>query len=221
MSTQSFHRYAYSATHAYNVPAAFTNYTATTQTPVYAANSYGLPVNVQNGAVLTVARGIFIQNLNYRCFPLDFHSLLLTVGQPVDYRLIRDSRTGTFKGHSTAAFRSQEQAQSAAYYVNHGEYMGMKLTVCLDKDTTAVGKTGAAFNCRLNYAICYSSTKQRVGSLHSHFPSTGKDRCIRNFAAMKWTCPSHPGFRVVYVLEDRLLAFCICPSVESGRVSCI
>jgi hypothetical protein len=90
-----------------------------------------MPVNVRNGAVLTEARGIFIQNLNF-----------LTVGQPVDYRLIRDPRTGTFKGHATAAFGSQEQAQRAAYYLNRVEHMGMTLTVRMDKETTAVGKTG-------------------------------------------------------------------------------
>jgi RNA recognition motif-containing protein len=134
--------YVYPPTQGYNVPVSYASYAPPTQAPVYSTNSYGMPVNVRNGAVLTEARGIFIQNLNFKCSLSDLHSLLLTVGQPVDYRLIRDPRTGTFKGHATAAFGSQEQAQRAAYYLNRVEHMGMTLTVRMDKETTAVGKTG-------------------------------------------------------------------------------
>jgi hypothetical protein len=142
MSTQSSHRYACPTTNGYNALAAFPNYTAPGRTPVYAANTYGILVNIQNGAFLAVARGIFIQNLNFRCSPSDLHSLLFTVGQPVDYKLIRDSRTGTFKGHATALFGSQEEAQRAACCLDRIEHMGMTLTVRMDKETTTVGRTG-------------------------------------------------------------------------------
>jgi hypothetical protein len=86
---------------------------------------------VFNDAVPTLpeARSVVIQNLNNRCSLLDLHSLLLTVGQPVDYKLIRGSVTGTFNGHATATFASQEQAQRAAYYLNRVEHMGMTLAV--------------------------------------------------------------------------------------------
>jgi hypothetical protein len=142
MPAQPLYGYAYTTTQVYNIPAPYPSYASPAQIPLYSTNSYGMPVNIRNGAVLTEARGIFIQNLNFRCSPSDLHSLLLTVGQPVDYKLIRDSRTGTFKGHATASFGSQEQAQRAAYYLNRVEHMGMTLTVRMDKETTAVGKTG-------------------------------------------------------------------------------
>jgi hypothetical protein len=141
MPPQSIYGYGYPTTQAYNVPGVYSNYAPPTQVPVYSANSYGMPVNIQHGAVLTEARGIFIQNLSYKCTPADFYSLLLTVGQPVDYRLIRDSRTGVFKGSATAAFGSQEQAQRAAYSLNRVQHMGMTLSVRMDKETTAVGQT--------------------------------------------------------------------------------
>jgi hypothetical protein len=142
ISTQPMYGYAYPPAQGYNVPVSYASYASPTQAPVYSTNSYGMPVNVRNGAVLTEARGIFIQNLNFRCSLSDLYSLLLTAGQPVDYKLIRDSRTGTFKGHATATFGSQEQAQRAAYHLNRVEHMGMTLTVRMDKETTAVGKTG-------------------------------------------------------------------------------
>jgi RNA recognition motif-containing protein len=110
--------------------------------PVYSANSHGMPVNVRHGAVLIEARGIFIQNLSYKCTPSDLRQLLLTVGQPVDYKLLREARTGVFKGSATAVFGAQEQAQYAAHYLNGVEHMGMKIIVRMDKETTAVGQAG-------------------------------------------------------------------------------
>jgi hypothetical protein len=140
-SSQPLHNYKYPTSRAYAVPTIYSSYRPPAQMPVYSANSYGIPVNVRNGAVLTEARGIFLQNLSYRCTPSDLYSLLLTVGQPVDYKLLRDARTGVFKGSATAAFGSQHLAVSAAHYLNGVEHMGMKLIVRMDKETTAVGQT--------------------------------------------------------------------------------
>jgi RNA recognition motif-containing protein len=101
-----------------------------------------MPVNVRHGAVLTEARGIFIQNLNFKCTPSDFYQLLLTVGHPVDQKLIKDPRTGVFKGAATAVFGTQEQAQHAARYLHGVKHMGMPLSVRMDKETTAIGQAG-------------------------------------------------------------------------------
>jgi RNA recognition motif-containing protein len=133
--------YGYPISQSYNVPAIYPTYAPPTQMPIYSANTFGMPVNVRHGAVLTEARGIFIQNLSYKCTLSDLHSLLLTVGQPVDYKLLRDSRTGVFKGLATATFGSQDLAQRAAYCLNRVEHMGMTLSVRMDKETTAVGQT--------------------------------------------------------------------------------
>lgn len=141
LPAQPAYGYSYPATH-YTIPAVSLGYGTPSQVPVYSSNPTGLPVNVRRGAVLTEARGIFIQNLSYKCTPTDLQSLLLTVGQPVEYHLMRDPRTNAFKGTATAKFYSKEYAQHAATYLNGREHMGMKLMVRMDKETTAVGQTG-------------------------------------------------------------------------------
>lgn len=142
MPVQPVYGYGYPAAQAYSTSTVYSGYAAPTQMPVYSASTHGMPVNVRHGAVLTEARGIFIQNLSYKCTLSDLYSLLLTVGQPVDHKLIRDRRTGVFKGAATAAFASKEAAQHAAHYLNRVEHMGMTLSVRMDKETTAVGQAG-------------------------------------------------------------------------------
>ncbi|OAL56955.1 hypothetical protein IQ07DRAFT_23494 [Pyrenochaeta sp. DS3sAY3a] len=112
-----------------------------TQAPIYSTSTNGIPVNVRGGAVLTEARGIFIRNLSYKATPDDLFNLLVTVGQPVHFNLIRDSRTGLFKGAATATFSSTEQAKYAVMCLDRLEHMGMMLSVRLDTETTAVGRS--------------------------------------------------------------------------------
>jgi hypothetical protein len=106
--------------------------------PAYALNTFGLLVNVQQGAILTEARGIFIQNLNYRCTALDLVQLLLTVANPVDVKLIRDSRTGIFKGSATALFATEEEASKVIKNLQGIEHMGMTLSTRQDKEPMIV-----------------------------------------------------------------------------------
>jgi hypothetical protein len=108
--------------------------------PIYSTNTNGMPVNIQGGAVLTEARGIFIRNLSYKCTPGDLNGLLLqTVGYPIHIQFLRDGRTGVFRGAATAKFASKELAQHAANTLNGREHMGMTLHVRMDTDTTVVG----------------------------------------------------------------------------------
>lgn len=109
--------------------------------PIYSIGTNGLPVNIRGGAVLTEARGIFIRNISYKATPDDLNRLLYTVGNPVDSHLLRDSRTGAFKGVATARFGSKDEAQHAAMQLNGREHMGMTLQVRMDTDTTVVGRT--------------------------------------------------------------------------------
>ncbi|KAG9189701.1 hypothetical protein G6011_06569 [Alternaria panax] len=109
---------------------------------VYSTSTNGMPVNVWGGAVLTEARGIFIRNLSFKCTSDDLNALLLqTVGYAIDIQLMKDSRTGVFKGVATAKFASKEVAQHAANTLNGREHMGMVLHVRMDTDTTVVGRT--------------------------------------------------------------------------------
>jgi RNA recognition motif-containing protein len=90
---------------------------------------------------LTEARGIFIRNLSYKCTVDDLNALLLqTVGYAIDIQLMKDSRSGEFKGVATAKFASRELAQHAANTLNGREHMGMTLHVRMDTDTTVVGR---------------------------------------------------------------------------------
>jgi len=135
MQTYSPQQVAY--THAPVYPAY-----ALPQPPVYSTSTNGMPVNVRGGAVLTEARGIFIRNLSYKCTSDDLNALLLqTVGYAIEIQLMRDSRTGVFKGVATAKFASKDLAQHAANTLNGREHMGMVLHVRMDTDTTVVGRT--------------------------------------------------------------------------------
>ncbi|KAH7402457.1 hypothetical protein BKA66DRAFT_564373 [Pyrenochaeta sp. MPI-SDFR-AT-0127] len=117
------------------------NYSAhTPQYPVYSTSTNGIPVNVQSGAFLTEARGIFIRNLSFNITPDDLSQLLSTVGYPVHYTLLRDTRTGTFKGTATAQFSSKEEAQTAVTYLDQRQHMGMTLSVRMDTEVTVVGR---------------------------------------------------------------------------------
>lgn len=111
------------------------------QPPVYSASSSGMPVNIRDGAMLTEARGIFIQNLSYKVGSEELKNLLYTVGRPVDCKVHRD-RSGVSKGVATAKFASTHEAQLAVTHLNRKPHRGMTLKVRLDQDTTVVGQVG-------------------------------------------------------------------------------
>jgi len=113
---------------------------AAPQTPMYSASTSGIPVNVRHGAMLTEARGIFINNLSYNVGPSELTQLLSTVGRPVECKLHRDPRTGAFRGAATAKFATKEEAQYAIHNLNHTEHMGMTINVRFDTDTTVIGQ---------------------------------------------------------------------------------
>lgn len=111
------------------------------QAPVDSASNSGMPVNIRNGAILTEARGIFIQNLSYKVDSEELKNLLFTVGQPVECEVHRD-RAGVSKGRATATFASAHEAQLAAIRLDGISYRSMVLKVRLDRDTTVVGQVG-------------------------------------------------------------------------------
>lgn len=111
------------------------------QTPVYSASNSGMPVNIRSGAILTEARGIFIQNLSYNVGSDELKNLLFTVGRPVECKVHRD-RAGVSKGVATAKFASAHEAQLAVTHLNRKSHRGMALKVRLDQDTTVVGQVG-------------------------------------------------------------------------------
>lgn len=111
------------------------------QPPLYSASNSGMPVNIRDGAILTEARGIFIQNLSYKVGSDELKNLLFTVGRPVDCKVHRD-RSGVSKGVATAKFGSTHEAQLAVAHLNCKPHRGMTLKVRLDQDTTAVGQVG-------------------------------------------------------------------------------
>ncbi|KAF9698744.1 hypothetical protein EKO04_003248 [Ascochyta lentis] len=111
------------------------------QLPVYSASNSGMPVNIRDGAILTEARGIFIQNLSYKVGSTELKNLLYSVGRPIDCKVHRD-RAGVSKGVATAKFASTHEAQLAVTHLNRKPHRGMTLKVRLDQDTTVVGQVG-------------------------------------------------------------------------------
>lgn len=109
------------------------------QSPMYSMSTSGMPVNIGGGGIMTEARGIFIQNLNYSCSPDQLRVLVSSVGRPVDFKLHRTPGTGQFKGTASALFSTKAEAEYAAYYLNQRLFLGMTLSVRLDTETTAVG----------------------------------------------------------------------------------
>lgn len=111
------------------------------QPPVYSASNSGMPVNIRDGAMLTEARGIFIQNLSYKVGSDELKNLLYAVGRPVECKVHRD-RSGISKGVATAKFASTHEAQLAVTHLDRKPHKGMVLKVRLDQDTTVIGQVG-------------------------------------------------------------------------------
>ncbi|KAH6620482.1 hypothetical protein C7974DRAFT_415687 [Boeremia exigua] len=136
----------YSSTTSYPVPPVYATQAPmmpqiVAQPPVYSASNNGMPVNIRDGAMLTEARGIFIQNLSYKVGSDELKSLLYSVGRPVDCKVHRD-RSGVSKGVATAKFASTHEAQLAVTHLNRKSHRGMTLKVRLDQATTVVGQVG-------------------------------------------------------------------------------
>ncbi|KAF2270996.1 hypothetical protein CC78DRAFT_8470 [Lojkania enalia] len=143
--TQTIYSYAvYPQIPAYTTPTfqphAAPMQSAVPQIPMYSASTSGIPVNLRHGAMLTEARGIFINNLSYNVTPSDLITLVSSVGQPVETKLHRDPRTGAFKGVATAKFATKEEAQYAVTHLNRRQHMGTTINVRLDTEVQVVGQ---------------------------------------------------------------------------------
>jgi hypothetical protein len=137
---------SYPAPQTYTIPYTYATHAPIMQPtsdplPVYSASTSGMPVNIRDGAILTEARGVFIQNLSYKVGSEELKALLQTAGRPLDCKIHRD-RTGVSKGVATAKFASSHEAQFAVSHLNKKSYGGMILKVRLDQDTTVVGQVG-------------------------------------------------------------------------------
>jgi len=156
--------------------------------PIYSTSTNGLPVNVQCGAILTEARGIFIRNLSYKCTLEDLNALLLQAGGfPIDIRLLQDGRTGAFKGAATAMFASKELAQQVATKLNSCNHIGITLQVRIDTNTTVIRQAKPIVVNR-SYIVSIQSLSSfpqlTISSIKSHLPgncyhSISKGDCRR------------------------------------------
>jgi hypothetical protein len=112
------------------------------QHPMYVANSFGLRVNVQRGAILAEPRTIFIKNLSYRCSQDELNVLLKdNVGHFGLATLLKDFR-GAYNGAATAEFLSSRDAQRAISVLEGFTHMGRTLHARLAKEETHIGQTG-------------------------------------------------------------------------------
>jgi hypothetical protein len=121
--------------------------TTQTQQPqslqLYASNTYGLPVNVSDGAVQTEQRSIHIANLPFSVDEEELRCLINRMVQvtPETVYLHVDYSTGKSKGSGVASFSNAEEARDAIKILNNYSLKGKKLRVRPDKNATAVGAT--------------------------------------------------------------------------------
>lgn len=120
-------------------PAPVYSYYSPPAQPVYSQSSGGLPVNLSHGAVITEARGIFIQGLNYSVGNSELATLLSSYAlRPDQVNVHRDAR-GASKGVATASFPTKAEAERAASALSGITHTGKTLTVRMDTNSTVVG----------------------------------------------------------------------------------
>jgi hypothetical protein len=90
------------------------------------------PVMSRPSAVHKEAYSVKIENLSLECTSSHIHSLLLTVGQPIDWKMLPNLHTGLFKGRATGTFATEDEAHRAADLLDGIEHLGMKLRVWVD-----------------------------------------------------------------------------------------
>jgi len=94
----------------------------------------GMPVNVRHGAVLTEARGVFIQNLSYQATSADVENLMRNVGRIVRCEVNTDTSTGRSKGSAAVKFTRAEDVTKAIDMFNGTLFRGRILAVRLDRN---------------------------------------------------------------------------------------
>ncbi|KAF2723419.1 RNA-binding domain-containing protein [Polychaeton citri CBS 116435] len=107
-------------------------------TPVYTQSSTGTPVNVSQGTIKTESRGIFVAGLNYKATDSDIRDVFGRCGKLMKCEILRDANTRRSKGSAVILYATTEEAKKAIELLNGRHFMGMKLTVRLDKEATAI-----------------------------------------------------------------------------------
>ncbi len=97
----------------------------------------GMPVNIRHGAVLTEARGVFIQNLSYQATSADVENLMRDVGRIVGCEVKTDTSTGRSMGSAVVKFTSAEDVAKAIIMFNGTLFRGRILAVRLDRNQEA------------------------------------------------------------------------------------
>ena len=103
-------------------------------------NTNGTPINVAQGALPIESRGVFVHNLSHEATPKDVEDLFSQVG-PV---ALCDVRKGADRGkrcNATVVFSSEGEAKAARDRFHDKPFMGRKISVRLDKETTLTQET--------------------------------------------------------------------------------
>ena len=103
--------------------------------PPIHTNTNGTPINVVQGALHIESRGVFVHNLSHDATPKNVEDLFGQVGPVV----LCDLRKGADRGkrcNATVVFSSEEEAKAARDRFHDKTFMGRKISVRLDKETT-------------------------------------------------------------------------------------
>lgn len=111
---------------------------------IYLTTAGGIPVNVENGAVRTESRGVFVGKLKYSARARDVEALFQKAGKIIDCKLRVDPTTGKSKGSATILYAFAAQAMVAVEKFNNYEFMGKRLEVRIDKESTAISPPAGA-----------------------------------------------------------------------------
>lgn len=127
------------------------------QTPqTHTTNSDGLPVNSSQGVILTEASSVFVSKLDFKATAKDIQQQF-SKGElrPTKCTLVKDQATGKSRGHATVQYASAQDAKKAVTMFDGQKFMGMAISVRLDKEKQAVNPPASSSS---NSSYASSST---------------------------------------------------------------
>ena len=108
------------------------------QTTHNGSTASGLPVNTRHGAAIVEPRAVFVQGLPFKARESDIETLFKAAGKVVSCKLQVDPKTQKSKGYAKVEYNSTQEAALAIRHFHDKEWMGRRLIVRVDRDTTVV-----------------------------------------------------------------------------------
>ncbi|KAK5113509.1 hypothetical protein LTR62_003378 [Meristemomyces frigidus] len=128
----------------------------------YAMSVSSLPVNIRNGLVRTEVRGVFVSGLSYQARPNDVEALFEKAGEISRCDVQKDTSTGRSKGKATIKYTTAAGAAQAISLLDGRTYLGMKLKVRADTETTPVSAPPNPLASRSSQPVIVNGSQSEV-----------------------------------------------------------